>query len=239
MAGVDPYTYPGQELALFAQARHWKAYWAASIGPWVRGDVLEVGAGEGANIGTLMAVGAGSILCAEPDPTLFSRLQAAVASVDPAQQVTAFHGTLADLPAARRFNTILYIDVLEHIRDEAEELKLVAERLSVGGHLLVVAPAHPWLFSAFDRAVGHYRRYSKADFVSFRVEGLDRVTAFYLDSVGMAASLANRWFVRRPVPDAGGIRLWDRVVIPLSRVFDLLTFHCMGKSLVGVWRRSA
>src|SRR5262249_46525548 len=45
MSGSDTFPYIGDELDLFALAHRWKAYWISHIGRWVRGDVLEVGAG--------------------------------------------------------------------------------------------------------------------------------------------------------------------------------------------------
>ena len=86
--------------------------------------------------------------------------------------------------------------MLEHIEDDAAEVRRAAEALAPGGHLLALSPAQPWLFSPFDAEIGHFRRYTKKSFAALAPPGLTAVKLVYLDSVGMAASLANRLLLR-------------------------------------------
>ena len=72
-------------------------------------------------------------------------------------------GLIADLPCVPSFDSIVYIDVLEHIKDDSAEIAAATARLRSNGTLVVLSPAHAWLFSAFDAAVGHYRRYAPGD----------------------------------------------------------------------------
>ena len=81
------------------------------------------------------------------------------AQSDPRCPSLAVSGTCAVLnrvraPADERFDTILYIDVLEHIDDDLGELARSATHLRPGGHLIVLAPAHQALYSPFDKAIG-------------------------------------------------------------------------------------
>ena len=69
------------------------------------------------------------------------------------------------------------------------------------------------------------------------VEGLTRQKLFYLDSVGMLASLANRLFLKASMPTLKQIQFWDSKLVPPSRLLDPLTFFRVGKSVIGVWRR--
>ena len=71
-------------------------------------------------------------------------------------------GTIADiLDRPQRFDAVLYIDVLEHIEDDRGELERATRLLREGGYLIVLSPAHQWLFSPFDEAIGHFRRYDR------------------------------------------------------------------------------
>jgi 2-polyprenyl-3-methyl-5-hydroxy-6-metoxy-1,4-benzoquinol methylase len=72
------------------------------------------------------------------------------------------NGTIAALESTGPFDTIIYLDVLEHIADDRAELACAARLLSPQGCVIVLSPAHQFLFSPFDQAVGHYRRYSRA-----------------------------------------------------------------------------
>jgi hypothetical protein len=112
-----------------------------------------------------------------------------------------------------------------------------AMHLRPGGHLIVLAPAHGWLFSRFDRSIGHFRRYSARQLGELTPAGLGLVRSHYLDSVGLLASAANRLALRQSLPTARQIRFWDRVLVPLSRVIDPITWHRVGKSVLCVWTR--
>src|ERR1700722_8563971 len=119
--------YQAEELELFAQATNWKAYWTSRIAPFIKGDVLEVGAGLGANTGILSTFSRGRYVCLEPDAELIQRLQSGLKVVSP---VETLNGVVASLAPDEQFDTAIYIDVLEHIDDDVAELAGVAEHIS-------------------------------------------------------------------------------------------------------------
>jgi SAM-dependent methyltransferase len=145
-------------------------------------------------------------------------------------------GCVDTLPDAARYDTILYVDVLEHIERDGEELRMAARYLQTGGHLVILAPAHPWLFSPFDAAVGHFRRYTAAMLRSLTPAGTRLVRVAYLDSVGLLASIANRALLRSELPTQRQIRVWDSIMVPCSQVVDWVTRHRLGKSVIAVWK---
>jgi len=151
--------------------------------------------------------------------------------------LTLHHGVLADLPAEPRFDTILYIDVLEHIADEAAELRSAEARLRAGGRVVALCPAWQFLFTPFDEAIGHYRRHSKASLRRSAGPALVERKAFYLDSVGMLASLANKLALRQAMPTPAQVQLWDKWLVPASRLLDPLVGRWLGKSVVLVWEK--
>jgi hypothetical protein len=148
-------------------------------------------------------------------------------------------GTLAALDPRDRFDSILYIDVLEHISDPKSELRLAAAHLAPGGALIVLAPAHQWLFSAFDLAIGHYRRYTTRTLAADVPDGLVKEKLVYLDSVGLLASLGNRALLGSSMPTERQIDFWDGVLVRCSMRLDRWLRYSIGKSVLGVWRRSA
>jgi len=174
----------------------------------------------------------------EPDAKLAERLRAEFAG-DPtlsSQTIRVTTGTLADVPGDALFDTILYIDVLEHIEHDRNEMLAAAQHLSTHGHLIVLSPAHNWLFSPFDRAIGHFRRYTRATLRGAAPDPLQLVRLRYLDGVGMMASLANRMILKSGTPTKSQIRFWDTCMVPLSRVVDPLLGYRVGKSIIGVWK---
>lgn len=229
--------YVGTELELFAKAVNWKGYYASRISSCIRGDVLEVGAGIGGTTRVLWPASARSWVCLEPDPGMAASMRAGLASFRDGPVPSVVTGCVEDLGADARFDCVLYIDVLEHIESDAAEMERAAKLLRPGGRLVVLSPAHDFLFSEFDRQIGHYRRYDRRSLRAVRPEGVVEEACFYLDSAGTLLSLANRLMLRASAPTEGQILVWDRWVIPVSRVLDRLLGYRLGKTIVVVWRR--
>jgi SAM-dependent methyltransferase len=231
----EKYSYVGTELEVFQHALRWKAYYARTLRPFIAGDVLEVGAGFGATSRFLCNGQQRSWTCLEPDAGLHRQLEESLRDNPLASPGRALLGTVASLPADQRFDTILYVDVLEHIEDDRNELSATAARLRTGGHVVVLAPAHQALYSPFDKAIGHFRRYSKRSLLAVAPPALRLVKAYYLDAAGMTASLANRLLLRAQLPTYRQIMFWDRVLVPASRVIDPILANSVGKTVVAVW----
>lgn len=230
--------YIGAELEIFAAAANWKTYVAHSIGRFVSGRVLEVGAGIGVNAGFLHNDRVCEWTCLEPDTDLVGRIEERLKNGDLPQSCRVVKGRTASFDGAARFDTILYIDVLEHIADDRDEVARAARLLSPEGRLVVLAPAHQFLFSPFDATIGHYRRYNRTMLRALTPAGCCVEMTMLLDSAGFFASLANRVLLSEPLPSRRQIAIWDRLLVPISRVLDRATTHRFGKTVVAVWRKA-
>lgn len=234
---MNDFKYVGSELELFAAAHNWKAYWSEHIRPFVKGDVLEVGAGIGANTPYLDRGGNRRWVCLEPDPLLTAQLSRNLAETSDGREYEIISGTLQSLAPQEKFDSILYIDVLEHIENDRAELEAAAARLNPGGRVIVLSPAHQWLFTPFDAAIGHFRRYNRTMLRSISPAALRLEQISYLDSLGLTLSAGNRLFLKQSMPTKSQLRFWDRWVVPASRVLDKFIFGAVGKTIVGVWQR--
>lgn len=230
------YAYEGSELTLFAAATNWKHYWSRTILPYVHGRVIEVGAGLGTNTPQL-AGRATDWLCLEPDQQFAQEIRRRIGDGMLPPHCRVVTGTLGTLDSTVSADSILYIDVLEHILDDRKELTEAARRLRPGGYLVVLSPAHPWLFSSFDAAIGHHRRYTRRSLLALTPPELEITAALYLDSCGLMASAANRWLLSASMPNRRQIHFWDKVLIRLSRATDPVTQYRIGKSVLAIWKR--
>lgn len=235
---TNEFKYIGSELELFSAVHNWKSYWSGRIRPFVRGDTLEVGAGIGANTPYLLREEIGRWVCLEPDAGLSSQLALNLQKAGVRDRCETVCGTVEGLGAAR-FDTIIYIDVLEHIENDREELVCAANLLRRGGRIVVLSPAHQGLFTPFDAAIGHFRRYDRQMLREIGPPGLNLEQIWYLDSFGLLLSAANLLFLRQSMPTKSQLAFWDRCVIPLSRVLDRCLYGVLGKSIVGIWRRGS
>ncbi len=234
---MSEFKYVGSELGLFADVWNWKEYWSRQIRPFLRGDILEVGAGIGSNTRFLDPDGGtGRWVCLEPDPEFLGLLVKSFAETKPRRTYETVGGTLATI-TDQQFDTIIYIDVLEHIDNDREELNQAAAHLRPGGNLIVLSPAHQNLFSPFDAAIGHIRRYNRPMLRAISPADLQLELTRYLDCSGMILLAANVLLLRQSMPTKAQLRFWDHWIIPVSRVLDKLFLYSLGKTIMAVWSK--
>ena len=229
--------YQGDELELFAMATNWKRYFQEKLAPFLGRRVLEVGAGLGAVTRTLLPDRFEEWTCLEPDQELASQIPQNIAAHPARDRVKVVGGVTADLSAATNYDTVVYIDVLEHVEDDSAELHRAASLLESGGRCIVLSPAYPSLYTPFDAAIGHHRRYTARSLAAAAPATLEMERVFYLDSVGLLASVGNKLLLRQSLPTRSQILFWDRTLIPLSRMIDPLIGFRVGRSVIAVWRK--
>ncbi len=234
---LQTYEYAGSELELFADALNWKAYLQKLLRKCFQGEVLEVGAGIGGTTRILCDGSQNRWVCLEPDADMACTLSSLIERGELPACCELIVGTLSNLAPQDKYDSVIYIDVIEHIENDGEELKTAASFLKDYGFLVVLAPAHQWLFSPFDRVIGHFRRYDRKTLSEIVPETLRCVELKYLDSVGLLASLGNKIFLQREMPTRRHIRLWDTRMVLLSRMLDPLLGYRVGKSILGIWKK--
>lgn len=101
----------------------------------------------------------------------------------------------------------------------------------------MLAPAHQWLFTPFDAAIGHRRRYSRSTLCGIAPSGLKLVRLRYLDAAGSFASIGNLLVLHQSAPTKAQLRFWDRCLVPISRIIDPFLGYGLGKSIVAIWRK--
>jgi len=234
---MNNFYYIGSELELFREAQNWKGYWTSLIQGYLGAEILEVGAGIGGTTEVLCQGNQSRWVCLEPDSVLANTLKSSIVNGYFPKCCELKIGTALDLDQREMFDTIIYIDVLEHIKNDRAETQVAASHLREMGFLIVLAPAHQWLFTPFDESIGHYRRYNKKMLSAIIPETLECVSLIYLDCVGLVASLGNRFILRSKMPNKKQILLWDRTMVPLSKRIDPLLRYSAGKSILGIWQK--
>jgi ubiquinone/menaquinone biosynthesis C-methylase UbiE len=229
-------SYIGSELELFQFATNWKKYFARLIVPFLNGNILEVGAGIGGTTKYLCNGNQSSWVCLEPDKEMAVIIQDKISRGELPACCKVRHGYTADLQGLGAYDTVVYIDVLEHINHEKDEIVAASRLLKPGGHIIALVPAYQCLYTSFDKAVGHYRRYSTGRLMSVFPAFFKKIWIKHLDSVGLCASLGNRLILKKGTPHISEIMLWDKCMVPVSRIMDYIFFYSIGRSILGVWQ---
>lgn len=229
------YAYGGNELELFARATNWKRYVSGVIQPFIRGDVAEAGAGTGNFTPFLQPAAVKTWTYIEPDASFRHVIRKKIG--DKLLPPGMLYHKLDEVPAGICFNTIIYLDVLEHIEHDKAEILTMIEHLAPGGHIILLTPAFSFLYSLFDKEIGHFRRYNRRQLKYLFDQRSSIVLSKYLDSAGFFVSLANRMMLKQPYPTLRQITIWDALLIPVSKIADKLFFHSFGRSVILVWKK--
>ena len=227
-AGADNYN-ASRELEVLSNTPVSTRIIVDELAPHIGRRVLEVGSGLGLITSELVRRGH-EVTALEPDPSLFAR---AMQSESPARRLNS---TLPGSGVTEQFDTVLYVNVLEHIENDIEELRAARERLAPGGTVVIFVPAMPSLYGSMDAVSGHFRRYRREELRSvMRGSGLRVARLHNFDAVGVAPYWLSYRVMRRTTLDAASVGLYDKVVIPVSLAVARITGRKgPGKNLIAV-----
>ncbi len=221
-------------LEQLAAAPRYNRWMFDRLRPWVGRRVLEVGSGIG-NLSAFLVDRERAVLT-DTRPEYLDRLRARFAAYP---NVAVTHLYLPDDDSAldgERFDTVICLNVLEHVADDRASLRAMRALLGPGGRLVLLVPALPALYGALDEALGHHRRYTVAELrAGFTEAGLRPVHIEYFNLAGIPGWwLAGRVLRRRLIP-AGSLALFEALV-PLFRLERVLPWR-IGQSLIAIGER--
>ena len=224
--------YPGAELDNFDKAVVWRKYIFLLIKKYIKGNVLEVGAGIGSFTNNYKNL-ARDITLTEVDQKNLIKLK---------EKFKDNNFTFSDKitkKILKKFDTIMYLNVLEHIKQDNEEIKNAFEKLNQDGYLIILVPAHNKLYSNFDKAVGHYRRYEIEFFKSIKIKNSKLIKLIYLDSLGYFLYYLNKLFFKKEVyPSKLKIFIWDKIFTPIPYFLDRILMYKFGKNILYIIKKS-
>ena len=224
--------YDGWELPLFDLSKNFRKYQFDLIKEFVSGNVAEIGPGNGIIL-ELYLDHCDKLDLFEPDKNLYSKLNDKFSNY---KKITVINDELNT--SSNIYDVILYLDVLEHIEDYEKEILKAHNALKKGGYLLINVPAFQFLYSDFDKDVGHFRRYSKKDITNLCSNyNLEINKLKYYDSIGFFLSLLSKMTRSNYKKNfEKKIKIWDSL-IPFSRILDKIFISYVGKSLLIVIKK--
>jgi SAM-dependent methyltransferase len=227
--------YPGKELESMSFAVNYHKWIVNELEPFLGYSAVEVGAGRGDLSAILLETGLKKLFLFEPSSNMFPVLKARVEGRSRIKAINEFFSP--DL-VTDTIDSILYVNVLEHIEDDRAELLNAYRALPAGGCLLLFVPALPQLYSEVDRSMGHFRRYYKKELIE-RVKGagFEVEKARYFDLAGIIPWYVNFVLLKNSF-SARSVTLYDRVVVPPMRLFEKLLVPPIGKNVLLVARKT-
>jgi ubiquinone/menaquinone biosynthesis C-methylase UbiE len=224
--------YPGLELENFDKAHVWRKYIFFLIKKYLRNEFLEVGAGIGSftrNYKNKFT----NITLSEFDSDNLKQLKQKFMHY---KNIKISGDLIQNIN--NKFNTIIYLNVLEHIKDDIKEVNDALKKLNTGGYMVILVPAHQKLYSKFDKAIGHHKRYAIDFFQKNKFDNTDLIKLYYADCMGYFLYFINKFFFKEEVyPSKLKIFIWDKIFVPVSIFLDFFLRYKYGKNIICVLKK--
>jgi SAM-dependent methyltransferase len=225
--------YPHKKLEEMRAGKNYTDWILSFFRPWLKGVVCEVGAGNGNNVDCLLQVEPERLILLEPDVPLYRVLKEKFEKTDRIRIANTKLGEYGE-DDEEWCDAFFYMNVLEHVEDDEEELRMMYSRLRPGGAVLIFVPALPFLYSNYDKLVGHWRRYTKSELQDkIQSAGFELIDVRYVDFVGVFAWLLFCKILKSNL-NSSEVGFYDRVAIPLISRLEKRVKPVVGKNLLAV-----
>tara|TARA_B100001057_G_scaffold439247_1_gene472281 strand:+ start:535 stop:1221 length:687 start_codon:yes stop_codon:yes gene_type:complete len=220
--------YTGWELHNFDQAHLYRSYQYSLIKNELKGNILEVGPGNCIYLSNYLKV-AKNVTLVEPTKKYFKILS----KKQKKNKKIIIKKNFKKLKK-NYFDTILYLDVIEHIKKDKAEIINAYKLLKLNGTLIICVPAFQFLYSLYDKKIGHFRRYSRGDFKKLLHNcNIKNYKMRYFDFLGFCLIFLSNFLTKDNLNNfSTKIKFWN-YLIPISALIDTLFMkYFFGKSLL-------
>ncbi len=230
-----------QTLSVIQKADQFNEWMYDTIRPYLKDDLLEIGSGIG-NISQFVIRDFEKVVLSDFNPAYVSKLKenwagqnkvSAILSID--LQAPDFQQQYSSLKD--RFDSIFLLNVIEHLENDRYAVENCQFMLRKGGHLVVLAPSYRFLFSKFDKFLGHYRRYTVSTLASvLSVVGNTIIHRQYFNTLGILGWLISGKILGNSQIGKNEMSTFNKLV-PVAKFFDKLFFNRIGLSSIVVAKK--
>jgi SAM-dependent methyltransferase len=216
-SSASPQNYSAhRELELLASTPISTRIIVNTLSPHIGKSVLEVGSGLGLITQMLLDDGK-TVTALEPDANLFAQFDKNLRTLNSKGYCMTLDEFVAEFPFENSFDTILYVNVLEHIRDDIGELRTALSAMKEDAKIVIFVPASPRLYGTMDWISGHFRRYRMNELKSVaQIAGLQIIECRAFDPLGVFPYWMMYRVLKRRTLSVSSVSLYDKVIIPLS-----------------------
>ena len=203
---------------------------------YLKGEVLEIGSGIG-NISTFVISDKFSVTLSDYNEDYCTILRNKFVA-NPLVKDVLNIDLLADDFEIRYtaykecFDSIFLLNVIEHINQDKKAVNNCRFLLKQNGHLILLAPAGPWLYTSFDKELGHHRRYTLRSLKALLNNNNFRIiSGNHFNAIGIFGWLIYGKILKRKMLDKASMSAFDKIV-PFAKFIDKLTLKKIGLSII-------
>jgi SAM-dependent methyltransferase len=222
--------YFGRDLEAMSYAKNYHQWILDEFSGYLGQDVAEVGAGTGSFSLHLLKL-VRSLTAFEPSENMYPVLHELFVNEQRVETVNNYFGSEVSR-FREKFDSVIYVNVMEHIENDIEEFKFMHESLKPGGRALIFVPALPFLYSNLDKSLGHFRRYVKSELAGkasnagFKIQEIK-----YFDLAGILPWYIAFTLLGREI-SGGNVETYDKFVVPIMRRLESVAHPPVGKNLL-------
>jgi 2-polyprenyl-3-methyl-5-hydroxy-6-metoxy-1,4-benzoquinol methylase len=221
-------------LELIAGATRFNEWMYNEIKPFLKGGLLEIGSGIG-NISQYIINDGFQVTLSDYNSEYCDRLAKQFPGNSNVLEVLQIDLLLPDFTEEyvllkEKFDSIVLLNVIEHIADDSTAIGNCKYLLKPGGHLIVLAPAYQWLYCRFDKELGHYRRYNLTKMKRLVKAHLEIISSRHFNFLGVFGWLLFGKIFRKKMLGSE-MNSFDRLV-PFAKILDKLVLKSIGLSVI-------
>ncbi|HLL99864.1 MAG TPA: methyltransferase domain-containing protein [Pyrinomonadaceae bacterium] len=228
--------YVGKDLEAMSFAVNYHRWILDEFKNFLGKNVVEVGAGSGSFSEMVLDTKPETLALVEPSD-MYKNLKENVSANGGDTKIDFYNAVFAavkeEITAKQKPDSIIYVNVLEHIEDDRQELKLIYDSLKEGGRCFLFVPALMALYGEFDRKLGHFRRYTKKELEQkSQAAGFKILKSKYFDFAGVIPWYINYRLLKSESMGSGAVSLYDKAVVPVFRKIESMVNVPVGKNVL-------
>jgi SAM-dependent methyltransferase len=232
----------GEEtLQVISKADRFNDWMYSEIRPYLSGNILEIGSGIG-NISDFLLMNHENVSLSDYNLNYCKLLNQRFSGKRNLKNISNINLVEPDFhlkysSVLESFDTILALNVIEHIDDDNQAIENCRKLLKKEGKLIILVPACQALFNHFDKELGHFRRYSKMNLLNlFNYNKFAIESIRYFNVVGIFGWYLSGKILNKKIIPQGQMSLFNKMVF-FIKIIDKILFHSIGLSIIAIGRK--
>ncbi|HEX8287401.1 MAG TPA: class I SAM-dependent methyltransferase [Pyrinomonadaceae bacterium] len=228
--------YVGKDLEAMSFAVNYHNWILDEFRPFLGKNIVEVGSGTGSFSELLLQEKPETLNLVEPSE-MFVYLKQNLSQMKNGVETNFYQAIFAQvrekIAEGKKPDSIIYVNVLEHIEDDAGELEMIRETLAQKGRVFIFVPALMSLYGEFDRKIGHYRRYTKEELErKCAAAGFKILKSKYFDFAGIFPWYVKYKLLKSDSLESGAVTAYDKYAVPVISKFESFFNFPIGKNIL-------
>lgn len=221
--------YIGKDLEAMSFAVNYHNWILDEFRPFLGKNMVEVGSGTG-SFSKLLLLEKPEVLNLVEPSEMFTYLKQNISQIETDAETNFYQTIFAQVRGTiverKKPDSIIYVNVMEHIKDDSAELEMIYDTLAPGGRCFIFVPALMSLYGEFDRKIGHFRRYTKPEIEKkCAAAGFKILKSKYFNFAGIFPWYIKYKLLKSDSLESGAVNLYDKFAVPIvRRVESYLTF---------------